>query len=339
MKSKLIPLAALAASALGLHSGRAAEVPAKAETLLHGVHRVVFLGDSITQAGDYVTDVECWLQANQLRVEVLNLGLASETAADLTPAENAGHLERYGFGRPFLSERLARVLAATQPDLLFACYGMNDGGSLPPDASGAKRFAEAITHLRETALRAGVKCVVLLTPPVYDARGNTNDQAHDENLTRYTEWLLAQRTNGWSVVDLHTPMRHALEAGRAHDPAFQLAKDGTHPGREGHWLMAREILTQAFGAKLGGMAAAESLFPAHGAEIRGLIHDRMEVLFAAWMTQIGHKRPGVPGGPGAKPGLVLAEAQAKADQLSQQIQNLLNDLATPAKRASADARE
>jgi len=301
-----------------------AAVPPQAAEMLRGVHRIVFLGDSITQGGDYVTDVECWLLAHGIQVEVLNLGLGSETASDLTPEENAGHLKAHGFGRPFVSERLARALAATKPDLLFACYGMNDGGSLPPDESGTKRFADAVTHLRETALKSGVKRVVICSPPVEDAKGNALKNFHDENLTRYTTWLLTKRADGWDVVDIHTPMRQALDAGRAKDPAFQFAKDGVHPGREGHWLMAREILTHAFGAKLDGVTAADNLFPAHGAEIRKLVHDRMVVLFNSWMTQIGHKRPGVAGGPGAKPGLPLAESQAKAADLAKQIQMLLN---------------
>ena len=314
----------LALFSLGNFSVLAAEggatVPAKATELLRGVHRIVFLGDSITQGGDYVTDVECWLLAHGIQVEVLNLGLGSETASDLTPEENAGHLKAHGFGRPFVSERLARALAATKPDLLFACYGMNDGGSLPPDETGTKRFADAVTHLRETALKAGVKRVVICTPPVEDAKGNATKKFHDENLTRYTTWLLTKRADGWNVVDIHTPMRFALDAGRAKNPAFEFAKDGVHPGREGHWLMAREILTQTFGAKLDGVASAEELFPARGAEIRKLVHDRMVLLFNSWMTQIGHQRPGVAGGPGAKPGLPLAEANAKAADLAKQIQ-------------------
>jgi len=301
-----------------------AAVPPQAAEMLRGVHRIVFLGDSITQGGDYVTDIECWLLAHGIQVEVLNLGLGSETASDLTPEENAGHLKAHGFGRPFISERLARALAATKPDLLFACYGMNDGGSLPPDESGTKRFAAAVTHLREIALKAGVKRVVICTPPVEDAKGNPIKKFHDENLARYTTWLLTKRAEGWDVVDIHMPMRQALDAGCAKDPAFQFAKDGVHPGREGHWLMAREILTHTFGAKLDNVTAAENLFPVHGAEIRKLVHDRMVLLFNSWMTQIGHKRPGVAGGPGAKPGLPLAESKTKAADLANQIQMLVN---------------
>jgi len=290
---------------------------------LRGVHRIVFLGDSITQGGDYVTDVECWLLAQGIRVEVLNLGLASETASDLTLAENAAHLKKYGFGRPCVSERLDRALTATKPDLLFACYGMNDGSSLPPDASGTKRFADAIGHLRAAALKAGVKRVVICTPPVQDAKGDATQKFHDENLARYTAWLLSKRADGWDVVDIHTPMRAALDAGHAKNPVFQFAKDGVHPGREGHWLMAQEILTQCFGAKLNGVADAEDLFPAHGTEIRKRVHERMGLRFNAWMTQIGHKRPGVTGAPGAKPGLPLVEAEAKAADISGQIKSLM----------------
>ena len=270
-----------------------------------------------------MADFDCWLLSHGFQKEVLNLGLGSETASDLTPEENAGHLKSYGFGRPFVSERLERALTATKPDMLFACYGMNDGGSLPADDSGTKRYAEAITRLREAALKAGVKRVVLCTPPVQDAKGNAGKKFHDENLARYTAWLLSKRADGWDVVDIHTPMRQALDEGRAKDPAFQFAKDGVHPGREGHWLMAREILTQCLGARLEGVASAENLFPAHGAEIRKLVRERMSVRFAAWMTAIGHKRPGVAGAPGAKPGLPLAEADAKAADLTRQIQGLM----------------
>lgn len=297
---------------------KAADSPASAK--LEGVKRIVFLGDSITQAGDYVTDFECWLAANGLQAEVINLGLGSETASDLTAEENAGHLKRHRFGRPFVSERLDRALAATKPDLLFVCYGMNDGSSLPSNDAGTKRFADAITHLRDAALKSGVKRVVFCTPPVRDDKGDATLKFHDENLTRYSEWLLSKRAAGWDVVDFHGPMRKALDEGRAKNPAFMLSKDGVHPGREGHWIMASELLTQFLGAKLDGVASAEALFPAHGVEIRKLVNQRMTVLFNAWMSKIGHKRPGVAGAPGAKPGLPLDQATENAAAITRQIE-------------------
>jgi lysophospholipase L1-like esterase len=290
---------------------------------LTGVKRIVFLGDSITQGGDYVTDFECWLAANNLKTEVINLGLGSETASDLTAEENAGHLKAHGFGRPMVSERLDRALTATKPDLLVVCFGMNDGSSLPSNDEGLKRFSDAITHLREAALKSGAKRVVLCTPPVRDDKGNASLKFHDENLIRYTEWLLTKRTAGWDVVDFHGPMRKALDEGRAKDPAFLLSKDGVHPGREGHWIMARELLTQGFGAKLDGVTSAEGVFAAHGPEIRKLVDQRMHVLFNAWMSQIGHTRPGVPGAPGSKPGQTIEQATESAAAISKQVEALM----------------
>jgi lysophospholipase L1-like esterase len=287
---------------------------------LQGVQRIVFLGDSITLAGDYVTDVDCWLVSQGQQVEVLDLGLGSETATDLTEAENAGHKTKFGFPRPFISERIDRLLAATKPDLVFVCYGMNDGGSLPADDSGLKRYAEAVTRLREKILKAGTRQVVLLTPPVRECKaGEWTQNIPDQNLSRYTEWLLAMKTNGWTVVDIHTPMRRALEERRAMNPDFAFTKDNVHPGREGHWVMARCVLEQYFGAKLDGVSRAEDLFPKNGDQLRKLVNERMKTLFAAWMTQIGHQRPGVPGGPGFKPGPSVKQATAKAAEISKRI--------------------
>lgn len=288
MKPAIVACAALAACSAT--AGR--------QDSLRDVRRIVFLGDSITQAGDWVVDFECVLLARGIEVEVLNLGLASETASELTAAENSGHLQAHGFGRPFVHERLERALERARPDLLVACYGMNDGGSLPPGEPGTKRFAQSITKLRDAALASGVKRVILCTPPVHDAKGDARLATHDENLARYAEWLLARRADGWDVVDLHGPMRRALDEGRARDPGFALAGDGVHPGREGHWLMARELARALLGDDPGASAASsEDLFGGNGAEIRARVHERMRANHAAFMTVIGHSRPGVAGGP------------------------------------------
>src|SRR5580700_3200382 len=52
-------------------AGEAADVSAsaRAAAMLRGVHRIVFLGDSITQAGDYIVDCQCWLLAHGFEVE------------------------------------------------------------------------------------------------------------------------------------------------------------------------------------------------------------------------------------------------------------------------------
>jgi lysophospholipase L1-like esterase len=314
-------LFSLLALSLFTLSAKAAEPAAAVK--LKDVKRIVFLGDSITQGGDYITDFECWLLAQGLKIETINLGLASETATDLTAEENNQHLQTYSFGRPMVSERLDRALLATKPDLIVICYGMNDGSSLPANDEGALRFTAAISHLREVMLKSGVKHLVFCTPPVRDDKGDAALKFHDENLTRYSKWLLTKRAAGWDVVDFHGPMRKTLDEGRAKNPAFTLSNDGVHPDRQGHWIMARELLTQFLGAQLDGNTSAETLFPAHGIEIRNQVHQRMDMLFNAYMSTIGHTRPGVPGGPGTKPDSSIAQATESAAAITKQIETLM----------------
>lgn len=289
------------------------------------IRRIVFLGDSITECGEYVVDLECWLLAHRRQIEVLNVGLSSETATALSPVENEGHLKQFGFVRPFVGERLARVLAETKPDCLFVCYGMNDAGALPRTEQGTKRYTEAMTLLRGAALHSGAKRVVICTPPMHDAKGVVEKQSYDDTLARYSAWLVCRRQKGWEIVDLHTPMRTALREGRSRDPAFAFALDGVHPGRAGHWLMAREILTHIFGAHLCGVTSAENLFFAQGPEIRVLVRRRMEFRFNTWMALICHQRPGVMGGPDMKNEPRLAAAQAAVADCTLQINHNIHN--------------
>ena len=300
---------------------------AMATTPLEGIQRIVFLGDSITQAGDYVTDVECWLISQGHRFEVLDIGLSSETATELTPAENDAHTKAAGFPRPFIGDRIDRSLALTKPDLLFVCYGMNDASALPEGPEGLRRYSEAITRIRETALRTGAKRVVFCTAPVYDpVKPIAPDQnPHERNLVTYRDWLLSKRAEGWDVVDIHGPMRRDLDEARKTNPTFRLQPDGVHPDRAGHWVMAREILAQFFNAELAGISSSPEFFQKNGGAIRELVDRRREILFNSLMTQIGHTRPHVAGGPGVPPSPSSKLAKAQAEEISRSIDPLIRD--------------
>jgi len=200
---------------------------------------------------------------------------------------------------------------------------MNDGGALPADASGDRRFADALTQLRQTALHFGVKRVVLCTPPVRVATEDVAHKNHAENLQRYSTWLLSKRRDGWEVVDVYNPMLKALTEAKTRDPAFCFARDGIHPDEAGHWLMAQQIVYQFFGKNINGVTSVDKLHPVQGELLRKLHYEKMLLLHAAWMTKIGHKRPGVVGGPGANPGPPLGEARQQVASLSKQISQLL----------------
>ena len=223
-----------------------------AGSLLAGAHRVVFLGDSITYGGQYVDDISLAVRhlAGDNAFEFLNLGLPSETVSGLS---EPGHAHD-SFPRPNLHDRLERLLSATKPDLVIACYGMNDGIYYPFDPKKFERYQHGIQLLRERVLKANAR-LILITPPTFDPVPIPNRTlpaglpeyrqpfiGYNDVLDRYSEWLLDQRNKGWTVIDVHFVMNNYLRQQRAKNPAFILASDGVHLDDTGHWLMAQAIL-------------------------------------------------------------------------------------------------
>src|SRR5262245_24427198 len=191
--------------------------------------RVVFLGDSITYAGEYVEFLEAYVRMRfpEARVEFLDLGLPSETVSGLSEEGHAGG----AFPRPDLHERLGRVLEKARPDLVVACYGMNDGIYLPFDEQRFQKFQDGIKRLRERCV-AAKSMIVHITPPTFDeVKGG--HAGYSDTLDRYSNWLLAQRAQRWEVIDVHFPMNRFLAERRRADPKFMLASDGVHANTQG----------------------------------------------------------------------------------------------------------
>ncbi len=280
------------------------------------VKRILFIGNSITYAGEYVTNVESYFVAHYpaLRVEFINVGLPSETVSGLS---EPGHADGK-FPRPDLHERLARVLEQTKPDWVFACYGMNDGIYMPLDENRFMKFKEGINWLHDELAKADVKMIVHLTPPVFDERrGGHPGYAHV--LDVYSDWLLSQReVANWEVADIHGAMKKYLEDQIQKDPSFALANDGVHPGKTGHWIMSKELLLY-----LGeeNITTEESISTAmanstNGEKILELVSQRQLIMKDAWLTSTGHQRPGM------NPGLPIRKAKKKAKKIAKEINAL-----------------
>lgn len=282
---------------------------------------ILFLGDSITHSGQYIALAETVLLAEtDRRYQILNLGLSSETVSGLSEDGHAGGK----FPRPNLHERLERVLAKTRPDLVLACYGMNCGIYQPADERIFERFKDGIKSLREKTTAVGAD-IIHLTPPTFDPQQRHGEAPfYNDVLAAYGRWLLAQRTNGWQVIDIHGPMDARLAEMRRRDPAAFLAKDGIHPGPEGHWLMARQILSH-WGVKcdfgIDDFTDPSGRFHA----LHALVAKRLHLLGAAYLTETGHSRPGV------AEGLPLGEALRRSRDLDSQI-----ELAATAARETRD---
>jgi len=295
---------------------------------LENVHRILFLGDSITYDGQYIEDIETYFVTRYpgRRFEFLNLGLPSETVSGLSEPGHAGGK----FPRPDLHERLARVLQKTRPDLVFACYGMNDGIYEPFSQEYFQKFQEGIRWLHQQVTASGA-AIIHITPPVFDAvaadaRKKSDGKAASDSpydgynavLDRYSDWLLSQRAAGWSVLDLHGPMNQWLADHRKSDPVFTYTRDGVHPDAAGHWFIARRILGYLGAADGAGAASLSAMLSAQpdGDQILRLVQRQQRILKDAWLTYTGHKRPGM------KQGLPLDEAQSESAALETEIESL-----------------
>jgi hypothetical protein len=156
---------------------------------------------------------------------------------------------------------------------------------------------------------------VHVTPPTFDeVKGG--HPGYGNALDRYSNWMISQRAQGWEVIDTHGPMNRFLAERRRADPKFALAGDGVHANSQGHWLIAREIL-RYLGApdEIVSTDNPDALLKSHprGAEILKLVQQRQRLLKDAWLTHVGHVRPGMSKG---KP---LADAEREAAALSEKL--------------------
>ncbi|HSF55916.1 MAG TPA: SGNH/GDSL hydrolase family protein [Algoriphagus sp.] len=278
------------------------------------VQRIVFLGNSITYNGKFVSYIDAYLTLRypQRKLEIINLGLPSETVSGLSEPNHADGK----FPRPDLKERLQRVLVQLKPDLVIANYGMNDGIYLPFDEERFDKFKAGMEWMHQAIENSGAE-IIHVTPPVYD---ELKGAAYANVLDLYSDWLVSRRyTDFWKVIDLHWPMKKHLEDERKLNPEFAFAKDGIHPDEAGHFLMAKEILVGLGEYDLSEAETIEELllpFP-KGMQVLQLIEQRQEILKNAWLSKTGHQRPGLP------EGLPMVEAKEKVSAINQQIQSLL----------------
>ncbi|MCC9609062.1 SGNH/GDSL hydrolase family protein [Blastopirellula sp. JC732] len=240
--------------------------------------RVVFLGDSITQAGKYITFVDFYLEKlyPDHDFDIYGLGLASETLSGLSEEGHAGGK----FPRPCLFERLGRLLERAKPDVVFACYGINDGIYKPLDEERFAAFQQGVKKLIADCQAAGVEQIYLVTPPIYDATPMPGEFNYDSVMTKYAEWEMSLKEPGVTVIDLHTAMRKARDA---QEEVF--SKDKVHPGEAGHLLMGKTIL-----AGLGVNVPEEPLAKVQADPLLKPVDMLRQYRSASWMKHIGYTR-------------------------------------------------
>ncbi len=235
---------------------------------------ILFLGDSITQDGRYVEVIETHLVLTypETRFRVINRGLSSETIAGTSEPDHDPP-------RPCLFDRLERDLGGLDPDLVVACYGMNDGIYHDPTPEVRRRYREALVRLVEEIGDRTDAVLVVVTPPPFDFQafegrslpGSRAPYGYQNPFPGYDKVLAEFAEDVRSLPDgldddvsvttiaIHKPLRQILKACRRDDPRYRIAPDGIHPDETGHRLMARLILNGL------GVSADEQIVPLAGA--------------------------------------------------------------------------
>lgn len=296
------------------------EISASAEPpeFLKSAEQILFLGDSITHAGHYISQLEAQLRLRSSgnAPVLINLGLPSETCTGLSEPDHP-------FPRPDVHERLGRALEKTKPDVVVACYGMNDGIYYPFSKERFAAYQDGIDRLIEKVEASGAE-LILMSPPAFDPLplaklGKLRPlgsekyawfaiyEGYDDVMARYAQWIMQQSDHVAMVIDLHTPVTDYVREKRASDADFTLSPDGVHLNEEGHRVLSRAIL-RAWG--MGEPSQAPS-------GLLELVEQRQRLLHDAWLGHVGHKRPNV------QPGLPLGEAKSRAKEIEQAILKLV----------------
>ncbi len=293
--------AVLVAAALALGAwlpaaaAEAAEPEAEAQPFaLQDGERVVFFGDSITQQGQYVAYVHAYLLTRfpKLAVEIINHGISSETLSGTSEPDHDPP-------RPHALARFARDVAAWQPDVVVACFGMNDGNYHPLDEERFAKYREGVRRLCTLVREETQARLVLLTPPPFDPyrRTASDPQArtfgykfpavdYDDVLATYSRWLmrLGAETGGPQVVDIHSAIHRIVAERRKKEVSFTVSPDAVHPNATGHWLMAQELLLAWGAPALAGelwVDASSSSVRAGNGQVRRQTPGMLELVWQA----------------------------------------------------------
>jgi lysophospholipase L1-like esterase len=228
----LLLLAALAGPAVSF----SAPPEPPAQFALHDGDRVVFYGDSITQAGGYGRFVEEYVRTRfpQWDVRFYNAGVGGDTV-------------RGGWAGP-MEVRLERDVIALRPTVVTIMLGMNDGGYKPFDPRTLAAFGEGYRALVARLRQAlpGVRLTFIRSSPFDDvSRPPQFAPGYDDALRRLGCYVTTLGANEKATVaDFRDPVNAGIAAVLKENPdlARQVVPDRVHPGPAGHAVMGATLL-------------------------------------------------------------------------------------------------
>lgn len=212
--------------------------------------KVLILGNSITQNGRYVDFLEYYLRKTYPTdtLDIISIGLSSETASGDSEKDHA-------FPRPCIHTRLDKALKQIAPELVLACYGMNDGIYSELDSTRFNNYKQGILKIKQKVETTGAN-IIFLTPTPFDA-SRKKVLEHSANysykqpyaqynkvLQTYANWLTS--LEGVKVVNLHTELNNLLKDLKSNYPDSTFIPDGIHPNKIGHFYMAKKVINDLY---------------------------------------------------------------------------------------------
>ncbi len=219
--------------------------------------RVVFVGNSITEAGYYVSYIYLYYMTHfpDRKIVIMNGGVGGDKASDIY-------------------RRLDYDILAKKPNTIILTFGMNDTGYFEFNGDNADKTARE----RIAASKAGYEQIekrllqlpninkILMSSPPYDEtakfKGNMFPGKSNAMLEVATFQEAAAQKNHWPFVDLLRPMTALNNHLQQKDSTFtMIGPDRIHPGNAGHLVMASLILKSQ---GLSGQPVADVRINANG---------------------------------------------------------------------------
>jgi lysophospholipase L1-like esterase len=224
--------------ALTLTSAYAQDAPQTtpgAPEALQGIHKIVCLGDSITEIGEspggYVWLLRKYLSTLYPNMEVINSGISGHKSTDMLARFDRDVLEHH-------------------PDLVTISVGVNDVWhgfyDNHPMGDGPRGvplpdYRKNVEAMVAKAKAANIKVVILSTTVIHEDLSNRENA----KLAGYNAALRdIARKNGALFIDLQRPFRSLIKTYRSSTGARDnlLTVDGVHMNPEGNKVMAHTIL-------------------------------------------------------------------------------------------------
>ncbi|WP_066631352.1 SGNH/GDSL hydrolase family protein [Labilibacter marinus] len=259
--------------------------------------KVMILGNSITQNGQYVGFIEYYLRKNypHEKLDIISIGLSSETV-------NGASEDDHPFPRPCIHSRIDSALAKIKPDVVMACYGMNDGLFSNWDEGRFDAYKKGIQELKMKVENSGAS-LILSTPTIFDSeivkyKTSKDGERHsykapyykyNEVLGKFADWLLSQKSEQVPVIDLHHYLNPILAKTKALREDSTFIPDGVHPDKAGHFLMAKKILMDLYPE----VEVGEPYPTIHQLKKDSLylyVSERRKLRSKGWMEYVGYTR-------------------------------------------------